>query len=110
MVISIAEAQRLGFISKPEKRAARKPYVHPLTKRLAPICERYGWQVDVYRAFCTSPESPQNTAETVAKPNAVVVWREAPRACVVHLGWLWAVQGWSDEQVVAELKKLEGQG
>lgn len=110
MAISIKEAQRLGLIPKSEPRAAQsKPYVHPLTKRLAPICLRYGWQVNVYRAFCTLPESPSNTAETVAKPNAVVVWREAPRACVVRLGWIWIVQGWSDEQVEARLKELEVQ-
>lgn len=82
MAISIKEAQRLGLIPKPnEPTATSKQYVHPLTKRLTPICAQYGWSVDVYRVFCDMPESPQNTAETVAKPNAVVLWQETGSAC-----------------------------
>lgn len=104
MAISIAEAQRLGLIPKTEKQPAEsKAYVHPLTKRLTPICKKHGWQVDVYRTLCTLPESPQNTAQTVAAMNGVVVWRIGR---VEHLGWIWDVNKWTDEQAVTRLEEL----
>ncbi len=109
-MISVKEAQRLGLIPKSDSPAkSSKSYVHPLTKRLQPICSLHGWSVDVYRTFCVLPESPRNTAETTAKSNAVCVWRETYRACVVHLGWLWDVEMMSDEEVEMRLQELESQ-
>lgn len=108
MSLSIAEAQRLGLIPTPEKHTS-KPYVHPLTKRLMPICSHYGWHVDVYRTFCTLPESPQNDAGTTAKPNGVVVWQDAGRVRVAHLGWIWDVCKWNEAEVVARLREIEVQ-
>ena len=108
MSISVKEAQRLGLIPKPEKPTRTSAvYVHPLTKRLLPICSRYGWQVDVYRAFCTLPESPRSTSGGEAKPNAVIVWRETYRVRVEHLGWIWDVETMSDDEVEIRLRELE---
>jgi hypothetical protein len=110
MSISVKEAQRLGYLPKSnEPTKSSKPTAHPLTKRIAPICALHGWSVDVYRTYCTLPESPRNTAETTAKPNAVVLWRDTYRARVVHLGWLWDVEKMSDDDVVEKLKELETQ-
>ena len=94
----------------PESDEQKEPYVHPLTKRLAPICALHGWSVDVYRVFCTLSQSPRSTSGSDAKPNAVVLWRDTYVARVVHLGWLWDVEKMSDDDVVEKLKALEVQG
>lgn len=106
MALSIQEAQRLGLIPKPEMRARQsKPYVPKLVKRLSPLCERYGWQCALDRVPCDSPQSLKNTGKTVARNNAVVLWRDGRTA---QLGWLWEVKKWTDEQVIARLEELEG--
>lgn len=78
-----------------------------LMQRLTTICEQYGWQCVRVRVLCDGPQSPQNTATTCARYNAVAIWRGVRVEC---LGMIVEVREWSDEQVEEVLKKLEKQG
>lgn len=82
----------------------RKP---TLMQRLTVICEQHGWQCGLARVLSDAPQSPQNTGVTVARNNAVVLWRDGRTE---QLGWLWDVKEWSDEQIEARLRELEAQG
>lgn len=79
----------------------RKP---TLMQRLTLICSQHGWQCGLARVPCDAPQSPQNTGVTVARNNAVVVWRDGRTE---QLGWIWEVREWTDEQVETRLKELE---
>ena len=81
----------------------RKP---TLMQRLTTICERHGWQVGRVRVLSDAPQSPQNTAQTCARMNAIAVWRGAR---VEYLGMIAEVQKWSDEQIEKRLDELEAQ-
>lgn len=109
-----AEYNKLYGGKKQKKAPAQpaKPKKTPdLVERIDALLKHLGWQCGLYRAFCEDERSPENTAETVAKNNAVVIWRisnEPYTSRVLHLGWIWDVQKWTDEQVLMRVKQIEG--
>lgn len=110
--VTLDEYKKL--IQQQDKPKASKPKKQPdLVRRVCSLLAPYGWTADLYRAFCLDERSPENTAETTAKDNAIVAWRTGnepytPR--VLFVGWIWDVEQWADEQIIECVKLIEQEG
>lgn len=105
-----AQARKMG-ISTDEKRSskpraqlspeekqikARIKQAEKFVQQITPLCERYGWQVGLCRAFSNDPQNVDyaNIKDYEATPNCVIAWRDCagyanPR--IMDIAWLWEI-------------------
>lgn len=107
--ITVAEYKKL--IQQKDKPKQSKPKKQPdLVERIDALLKPLGWQCGLYRTLCEDERSPENTAETTAKNNAVSIFRSGRERHIsrtAHLGWIWDVEKMSDEQVLARVREIE---
>jgi hypothetical protein len=74
-----------------------------LVRRFNRVLTPYKWRCGECRRPCDDPRSRDNTGNTVARSNCLVIWYEESAYCpnrVRFVGWLWELVGWSDEQIM----------
>jgi hypothetical protein len=73
-----------------------------LVRRFNRVLTPYKWRCGECRRPCSDARSRENTGGTVARSNALVMWRTDTAYCaerVRFVGWLWELVGWSDAQI-----------
>jgi hypothetical protein len=109
---SLSEQEKLVGVKRQTSHRRAKTLrgeLEALLARIAPLAQAAGWECGLYRCWTDDPYNARYQNDTRPRENALVAWR-TDGGGIRHIGMVWEIAQWSDEQVrslLVEKKKRE---